>query len=102
MAYKIVWTKQAIKGYDKIISYLEENWSEREIVNFISETEQFFETLTLQPEILQKSNKHKNLYRGPINRLTILIYKIKPLKKQIVLITIRGARQKPLKHYPPL
>jgi plasmid stabilization system protein ParE len=102
MAYQIVWTKQALKGYDKIINYLEENWSEKEILNFINDTDQFFETLVLQPEILQKSNKQKNLYRGPINRLTILIYRVKPLKKQIVLIAIRGARQKPLKYYPPL
>ena len=101
MAYKIVWTKQAIKGYDNIINYLEENWSEKEVINFINETEQF-ETLTSQPKILQKSDKHPNLYRGPINRLTILVYRIKPLNKQILLISIRGARQKPLKYYPPL
>jgi plasmid stabilization system protein ParE len=102
MAFKIVWTKQAIKGYDKIVNYLEENWSEKEVINFINETDQFFETLVHQPKILQKSNKHPNLYRGPINRLTILVYRIKPLNKQIVLISIRGTRQKPLKYYPPL
>lgn len=102
MAYKIVWTKQAIDGYDKIINYLEENWSNKEVIDFINETDQFFETLILQPEILQKSSKHKNLYRGPINRLTILIYRVKPLSKQIILVSIRGARQKPLKYYPPL
>jgi plasmid stabilization system protein ParE len=102
MAFKIIWTKQAIKGYDKIIDYLEKNWAEKEIFNFINETDQFFEVLILHPEILQKTNKHKNLYRGPINNLTMLTYRIKPRVKQIELINIRGARQKPLKRYPPL
>ena len=88
MAFKIIWTKQAVKGYDKIVKYLEENWSEKEVINFIDETDRFFETLMLHPEIFQKTSGQKNVYRGPINNLTILIYRIKPLKKQIELISI--------------
>ena len=102
MAFKIVWTKQAAKDYDKIISYLVENWSDKEIKNFIAETDSFFEVLAQHPEILQKSNKRDNICRGPINRLTILIYRIKPIAKEIVLIRIRGSRQRPLKNYPPM
>jgi hypothetical protein len=60
------------------------------------ETNKFFENLVLHPELLRKSARHKNLHRGPINPLTILTYRIKPHKKQIELINIRGARQKPL------
>lgn len=66
MAFKIVWTKRAQKGYDNIIKYLQENWSDKEIRTFISDTDNFFETLSQHPKILQKSLQ-KNLYRGPIN-----------------------------------
>ena len=97
MAFEIVWTKRAVKGYDKIINYLEENWSEKEVINFITASDKFFETLASQPEILQKTEKHKNVHRGPLNKLTILTYRVKPVNRQIVLINIRGARQKPLK-----
>jgi len=97
MAFEIVWTKRAAKGYDRIINYLDENWSEREIRNFITDSDKFFDTLSLHPDMLQKTNKHKHIHRGPINRLTILTYRVKPINKQIVLINIRGARQKPLK-----
>jgi len=96
MAFQIVWTKRAVTGYERIINYLAENWTEREIINFITETDSFFEILKEHPEILEKTSKHKNVYRGPINRLTILTYRIKPQLKQIQLINIRGARQKPL------
>ena len=102
MAFKIIWTKQAIKGYDNIINYLEENWSDREVSNFVREADRFFETLSLQPEILQRTARSKNVFRGPINPLTIVIYRIKPTKRHIELICIRGSRQKPLKRYPPL
>jgi plasmid stabilization system protein ParE len=96
MAFQIVWTKRAIAGYDRIIHYLIENWTEREVINFVTETDSFFDILKDHPEILQKTSKHNNVYRGPINRLTILTYRIKPKLKQIQLINIRGARQKPL------
>jgi plasmid stabilization system protein ParE len=96
MAFQIVWTKRAAAGYDRIINYLIENWSEKEITNFIADTDKFFEILMDHPEILQKTLKHKNVYRGPINKLTILTYRVKPKIKQIELINIRGARQKPL------
>jgi plasmid stabilization system protein ParE len=95
MAFEIVWTKRAAAGYDNIINYLETNWTDREISNFIIETNKFFEILMLHPEILRPSAKNKWLHRGPMNKLTILTYRIKPKKKQIELINIRGARQKP-------
>lgn len=79
MTFQIVWTKSAIAGYNQIINYLIENWTEQEPINFITETEIFFEILKKRPEILQKTSKHKNVYRGPINKLTILTYRIKPI-----------------------
>ncbi|MFI5162826.1 MAG: type II toxin-antitoxin system RelE/ParE family toxin [Sphingobacteriales bacterium] len=97
MALKIVWTKRAAAGYDRIVNYLLENWSEKEIVDFITDTDRFFDILAEHPEILRKTSKYKNVYRGPINPLTILTYRVKPRLNQIELLNIRGARQKPLK-----
>lgn len=96
MAFEIVWTKRATTGYDNIINYLESNFTDREVSNFVVASNNFFETLSLHPEILRKSAKHKNLYRGPLNKLTILTYRVNLRKQQIQLINIRGARQKPL------
>lgn len=96
MAFQIIWTKRALAGYDRIIKYLQENWTEKELKSFVIETDKFFDTLVKHPQILQQTNKHKNLYRGPINRLTILTYRINTKNKQIELVNIRGARQKPL------
>jgi plasmid stabilization system protein ParE len=92
-----VWTPKAVKGYDRIVNYLQENWTDKEVSNFIKETNKFLDVLINHPEILQKTSKRKNLYRGPINKLTILTYRIRPKAQQIELINIRGARQKPLK-----
>lgn len=97
MALDVVWTKRAEDGYDKIIKYLEKEWTDREIHNFIEETKQFLELLKKNPQLLEPSQVHKNVFRGPMNRLTIVTYRIKLRKQRIELLNIRGARQKPLK-----
>lgn len=97
MALKIVWTPRAEKGFEKILAYIEENWTQREVQSFVRESFRFFELLTEHPEILEKSDKQKNVYRGPMDNHNILTYRIKPRKKQIELLNIRSARQKPLK-----
>ncbi|MFP4018163.1 MAG: type II toxin-antitoxin system RelE/ParE family toxin [Bacteroidales bacterium] len=97
MAVKLVWTKKATQGYDRIIKYLKEEWSEKEVKNFVRETAHFFDLLKENPKMLEPTGKHKNLYRGPINRLTIVTYRYKPRKKEIVLVNIRETRRKPLK-----
>ena len=97
MALELVWTKRAIAGYDRIIKYLQDQWTDREIRNFIRQSHEFFELLKQYPELLEKTERHKYVHRGPINKHTILTYRIKPGKKQIELINIRLARKKPLK-----
>lgn len=97
MALEIVWTKRAQTGYDKIIDYLETNFSEREVQRFVRQSNEFFKLLSQYPELLESTKKQKYLRRGPINKYTILTYRIKPRNKQIELINIRSARKKPLK-----
>ncbi len=67
MALSLVWTKRAVRGFDAY------------------------------PEFLQKTGRHKNVYRGPMNKLTVITYRVKPRKQQIEIINVRGTRQKPLK-----
>lgn len=97
MALKIYWTPQAAKGYDEIINYLSEKWTDREIQHFIEETMHFLDLLSRNPYLLQSSPTQKNIYRGPVNPLTIVTYRVRPQKKIIELLNIRGARQKPKK-----
>ncbi|MGY6522444.1 MAG: type II toxin-antitoxin system RelE/ParE family toxin [Mongoliitalea sp.] len=97
MALEIVWTKRAEEGYAKIIEYLEANFNEKEVRKFIGQSYHFFELLSQYPEMLESSKKQKYLRRGPINKYTVLTYRIKPRKKLIELINIRSSRQKPLK-----
>lgn len=95
MALRIVWTNRAIQGFDNIISYLEDNWTDKEVLNFVKDINEFLELLKYYPELLQKSQKEKNIFRGPVNKLTIMTYRIKPKLKTIEIINIRSSRKKP-------
>ncbi len=43
MALEIVRSKRAEKGFDKIVLYINKEWTEREVRNFIQETQAFIE-----------------------------------------------------------
>jgi len=97
MALKVVWTRRAEEVFSQIVNYLETNWTDREIRNFIQKTYQFIELLKINSYLLEPSKTMKNTHRGPINRFTIATYQVKPRKGTIVLLNIRSAKQKPLK-----
>lgn len=93
MALELKWTPRAEKGYDSIIDYLGTHFTKREIKNFILESSSFFDLLLENPQLLRKSNK--NIRRGPMNKYTMITYRVKPRKKQLELLNIRSTRQKP-------
>jgi plasmid stabilization system protein ParE len=97
MGFEVIWTTRAENGYDRIVNYLKEEWTDREIRNFIIETRKFLKLLQNNPHLLQPSASRKNVFRGPMNRLTIVTYRIRPRKKLIEILNIRGSRQKPIK-----
>jgi len=96
MALNIIWSKTAIKGYGKILRYLDDNWTKKEIENFEAGIKEFFTTLSTQPYVFQESKK-KGIRKGPVNKLTIITYRVDKNKKEIQILTIRSAREKPLR-----
>ncbi|MGC4022669.1 MAG: type II toxin-antitoxin system RelE/ParE family toxin [Cyclobacteriaceae bacterium] len=95
MAFEIVWTKRAIEGFDEVIDYLKSHWTDREIKNFINDTSEFLQLLSNYPYLLQKTSKFKNVHRGPLNKLTVITYRVNNRKNLIEIINIRDARRNP-------
>ena len=93
MALEIVWTKRAKKGYDEILEYLEEQWTNKEISKFVKYTFEYIENISEYPEIL-KASKKKNIRSGPINKFTIITYRVRPRKQKIELLNIRSTKRK--------
>ncbi len=92
MALSVVWTRRAIAGYVDILDYIETKWTEKEVTAFERQVAGFLEQLSKHPDLLKRS-EFKDIRRGPINRLTIVTYRVR--EDQLEILNVRSARQKP-------
>ena len=95
MELDIIWSKRAAAGYSEILKYLDEKWTEKEVAFFEQELVRFFNVLCKHPYIFEKP-ENRRYRRGPINKHTILIYRVIEKKNQIQIISFRSTKQKPL------
>lgn len=95
MALKIVWTPQAEKGLNKVITYLEKEWTIIEILNLEQNLKDLLNRISKYPKICPPSAKFKNVYKGLVDKNNYIIYRIQPNKELIEIINFRGAKQKP-------
>jgi len=94
---KIVWSKQAKIDYYKILDYLLEKWGIGVLASFIAKTDEMLEAIKKQPKSFIESAKKKNVRKALITKHNSLFYKIKPFKKEIVLLAFWDNRQNPQK-----
>jgi plasmid stabilization system protein ParE len=94
MVKEIRWTAEAIDTFEKIIEYLEGNWTEKEVKRFLSETEKVILYISQNPEMFRKSARLK-IHEAVILNHNLMIYKIYPT--HIDLITFWDTRQNPKK-----
>ena len=94
---KISWTPTAKRTYFIILGHLAENWTTREVENFINEVESLLSQIADNPEMFQASRKKKHVRKGLITKHNTLYYRIRPRKKELELISFWDNRQDPEK-----
>lgn len=94
MAKKIIWTPESEKTFEKVLTYLETNWTEKEKTNFITATQKAIQIISQQPELFRKLAK-LNTHEALITKHNLLLYKIK--MDSVDLITFWDTRQNPKK-----
>lgn len=72
---KIEWTLASKNDYWKNIEYLENHWSEKEVLNFINEIEYSLNLLAKEIVLFIKSD-HPNVYKMVIIKQITLYYSI--------------------------
>ena len=95
MALKIVWTPQAIQGLDKVLHYLEEEWTTKEILSLEQNLINLLDNISKHPEIFPKTLKFENLRKGLVDKNNYIIYRIRKNENIIEIINFRGTKQKP-------
>ena len=95
MALKIIWTPQAEKGLKKVLAYLEEEWTEIEILHLEKNLQNFLAHIIKYPEMYPETEMHKNVSKGLVDKNNYIIYRVNSGKGIVELINFRGTKQKP-------
>jgi plasmid stabilization system protein ParE len=90
---KVVLSKQASDKLEKLLDYLEMEWSENVKQNFIKKFDDSIQVISLFPEATEKSNFKKGLHRCVVTEQTTIYYQFNDFEIQI--ITIFDTRMNP-------
>ena len=94
MGKEIIWSSRAIESFNRIIEYLEINWTEKQINSFVEKTEHTLQIIS-SGKVKFKSSKKKNIFEVLITKHNLLLYREK--KNKVELILFYDTRQHPKK-----
>ena len=97
MGVLIKWTNEAKRTFDKNIDYLLAEWTEREIKNFIKQTNYIILRIAAQPAMYPASRKNTKIRKVAVNKYIVLYYRYYPTKKEVILLTFWHNKQDPKK-----
>lgn len=93
MALTIYWSKRADNKFDKIISYIDEEWGEVVARAFVKKVYDFLDILVEFPEIGSVEHAEREIRGFVIVKQLTLFYKIK--EDKIILLSFFDNRQNP-------
>jgi plasmid stabilization system protein ParE len=91
MALDIYWSKRADEKFDRILTYLSDEWGENVTSAFVKKVYDFLDILVEFPEIGSLENAEKNIRGFVIVRQITIFYKIS--EDRIILLNFFDNRQ---------
>ena len=91
--FKILWSKRAYNSLSNVISFLEDNWTEKEIKKFSQKLDHCINIIEKNPETFPLSDYKPGLRKVVVTRQNTLYYKIDG--NIVTLVNIFDTRQNP-------
>ena len=95
MSWKVFWTTEAEDTFTDNVFYLEREWNQTVIENFIRKTEEIIATISLNPKVFPLVNKRKTIHKSLVVKQISLYYRV--VENRIELITFWNNYQNPKK-----
>ena len=96
MAYQIIVKKRFTNKVQKVLAYLEKEWSHKVATEFLLKIDRRIKLLTKQPHVGAPSSKVKNIRGLLITRHNSMYYKIK--NDKVIIINMYDTRMNPKKN----
>ena len=74
--WKILWSKESKFHFDRIVLYLRENWTEKEVKNFVFQIKNFEQIVLQFPEIYPESTRKVKFRRAVLSKHNSVVYSI--------------------------
>jgi hypothetical protein len=85
VSYNIISTKLAEDTYLQNIEYLENIWSEKEIIKFIKKVDEVVSILKISPQTFKKYRVNQNIHQIEIMKQITLFYQINDNNVELLL-----------------
>lgn len=95
MALSIEWSQEAIQNLQKVIHYLEERWTDKEVKKFSKKLEEQLTIISKNPRIYKKSARLINTRECLITKHNSIFYVF--TEDVIYIVTLWDNRQYPKK-----
>lgn len=97
MAFQIIWTLDGIHSFNKVLEYLELNFTDKEINRFVEKVNYKLMLALSNPNMHRRSRKFNNVHYKIVLDRVLLVYRVKPIKQTIEILYLWDARQNPKK-----
>jgi len=75
MSYTIIWTKEAERTFDKNIEYLQQDWNQAVIIDFIDRVAEVLDSIRLNTLLFPLHKSSDSTRRCVVTEQVILFYK---------------------------
>ncbi len=86
MDYKLFWSDESLNNLKSIISYLESEWSEREIVTFKKKLSKQLDLIVKNPRLFPLSAFQPRLRKAVLSKQTTIFYELKEFEIHIAYL----------------
>ncbi len=93
---KIIWSPKAVNSLEQLIDFIEHKWTKKVVDNLLNEIEEAIELIAQNSKIHPLYSHKKQMRKCVIKRKTLLFYREKSNKIEIVLLI--DSRQNPKKY----
>ncbi|MCK9451056.1 MAG: type II toxin-antitoxin system RelE/ParE family toxin [Bacteroidales bacterium] len=89
---KVLWSKRAETDLKSIINFLERNWTDKEVTNFVRKLDKQISIIQNQPNAFPATNR-KNVRRSVLSRQITIYYDI--MEDAVRIVALFDTRQSP-------
>ena len=91
----VIISPQAQEDIENILIYLQENWPQQVVDEFLNKLKIFFSIVSINPKVFGYYSKNKNIRNYAVTTQNVIYYRNK--KSVVEIITVFDGRQSPKK-----